>query len=114
MYGAATPEEVSENLGAAFDQTAPNLTHKVSIIKRDYVGYRTSTVIFTVGKKTYRIVFSSDDQIVITFMKKEDLAAQRLLKTNQEQATSAMIVNLIHSKEFGKKAPAKLKPLLQV
>lgn len=109
LYAHAAPPTVgavSQLLSQAFEQARNENLHtkrlQITAKKKDHDGFVTKTITFNFGRKIYRIVFSSDGLVIISFMRAGDPAAQRLFKAALKKTTAQKIVNVIYSREFGK------------
>lgn len=102
-FASATPEEVSKQLVEAFAKGTGIRTAKPGIVEKSHVGFRTRTVTFAIGPRTYRIVFTSDGLVSIAGLNEGDIAAQPLWTKKADQTTVEEIVNFIYSRETGRK-----------
>jgi len=102
-FATPTPEEVSKNLVAAFAVETGKTPKKPTIVNKDYVGFKTRTLTFGIGNRVYRIVFSSDGTLTVAVTAEGEIGAQPLWTANLKNTTIEEIVNIVYSREFGRK-----------
>ncbi len=100
---AVSPQAVSKRLVASFVEQTGRRTLSAKIVEKNYVGMKIQTVVFAVGSRTYRVVFSSDHSVGVSLSRKGEPGAQSLWSTRDPNVTIEEIVNVIYSREFGQK-----------
>ncbi|MFH1017778.1 MAG: hypothetical protein V1798_06290 [Pseudomonadota bacterium] len=88
---------------AAFIQQTGRRSLSTRVVEKNYVGMKIQTVVFAVGSRTYRVVFSSDHSVAVSLSREGEIGAQPIWTTHDPNVTVEEIVNIIYAREFGQK-----------
>ncbi len=109
VHATVSPEDVSRQLVVAFAAELGAKAPKPSMVEKDYVGMKVRTIVFGIGNRVYRMVFSSDGSITVALTTEGSIAAQPLWKTTAAKTSVEELVNLVYSREFGRKYNSSLR-----
>ncbi len=96
---AVTPENLAQELTTHFGTTSGKKKPSASLVQSRHFGMVTRVVVFAVGPRTYRVVFSSDGTVTVALKGATDIAAQPLWSSKVDKTSVGEIVNIISIRE---------------
>jgi hypothetical protein len=101
-FALPSASEVYRKLILAFTDDTGRQKHAARIVEKEYVGVRTQTIVFELGPRTYRVVFTNQETVTVSLTKAGALAAQPLFEGDLNRVTVEEIVNAIYTRETGR------------